>query len=76
MVSLQAQCPSLYSLVSRIAILSRLINIGVCHMPNVVDSLGLLKTKLLEIQHLRNAAALLSWDQETYMPVGLSLIHI
>ena len=39
-------------------------------MPNVVDSLGLLKTKLLEIQHLRNAAALLSWDQETYMPVG------
>lgn len=39
-------------------------------MPNVVDSLGLLKTKLLEIQHLRDAAALLSWDQETYMPVG------
>ena len=39
-------------------------------MPNVVDSLGLLKSKLLEIQHLRNAAALLSWDQETYMPAG------
>ena len=54
-------------------------------MPNVLDSLGLLKAKLLEIQYLRDAAALLSWDQETYMPVGggqaradqiLSLIHI
>ena len=39
-------------------------------MPNAVDSLELLKTKLREIQHLRDAAALLSWDQETYMPAG------
>ena len=39
-------------------------------MPNDVESLGLLKSKLLEIQHLRAAAALLAWDQETYMPVG------
>jgi len=39
-------------------------------MSNVADSLGSLKNKLLEIQHLRDAAALLSWDQETYMPAG------
>jgi carboxypeptidase Taq len=29
-----------------------------------------LTTRLLEIQHLNSAAALLSWDQETYMPSG------
>ena len=29
-----------------------------------------LKLQLREIQHLRDAAALLSWDQETYMPGG------
>jgi len=29
-----------------------------------------LKTKLLEIHHLKDAAALLAWDQETYMPAG------
>ena len=29
-----------------------------------------LTTKLLEIQRINSAAALLSWDQETYMPAG------
>jgi len=36
----------------------------------VASSLDTLKTKLLEIHHLKDAAALLSWDQETYMPTG------
>ena len=39
-------------------------------MPNVTQTLATLKSKLLEIQHLKDAAALLSWDQETYMPAG------
>ena len=34
------------------------------------SSLDSLKSKLTEIHHLRDAAALLSWDQETYMPAG------
>ena len=33
-------------------------------------ALELLKTKLRSIHHLHDAAALLSWDQETYMPTG------
>ena len=33
-------------------------------------SLDLLKSTLGPIHHLRDAAALLSWDQETYMPPG------
>ncbi len=32
--------------------------------------LDALKAALLEIQHIRDAAALLSWDQETGMPAG------
>ncbi len=32
--------------------------------------LDTLKTALLEIQHIRDAVALLSWDQETGMPTG------
>jgi carboxypeptidase Taq len=32
-----------------------------------------LKARLLEINDLQSAAALLSWDQETYMPVGGAL---
>ena len=36
----------------------------------MASSLDTLKTKLLEIHHLKDAAALLSWDQETYMPTG------
>ena len=39
-------------------------------MPNPTQTLATLKSKLLEIQHLKDAAALLSWDQETYMPAG------
>lgn len=39
-------------------------------MPNPAESLATLKSRLLEIQHLKDAAALLSWDQETYMPAG------
>ena len=39
-------------------------------MSQTTDGLEKLKTKLLEIQHLRDAASLLSWDQETYMPTG------
>ena len=37
---------------------------------NTTQSLRTLKAKLVEIHHLRDAAALLSWDQETYMPTG------
>ena len=37
-------------------------------MPNPTQDT--LKAKLLEIRHLKDAAALLSWDQETYMPAG------
>ena len=37
---------------------------------NVLSSFETLITKLIEIHHLRDAAALLSWDQETYMPSG------
>jgi carboxypeptidase Taq len=33
-------------------------------------SLDPLKTTLRQIHHLRDAAAVLSWDQETYMPPG------
>ncbi|MFO0767338.1 MAG: hypothetical protein U0231_11240 [Nitrospiraceae bacterium] len=29
-----------------------------------------LSTRLLEIQRINAAASVLSWDQETYMPVG------
>jgi len=32
--------------------------------------LGPLQEKLRDIHHLKDAAALLSWDQETYMPIG------
>ncbi len=39
-------------------------------MPNPTQPLATLKSRLLEIQHLKDAAALLSWDQETYMPAG------
>ena len=39
-------------------------------MQDIANNVTLLKTKLLEIQHLRDAASLLSWDQETYMPTG------
>lgn len=34
------------------------------------EALTDLRTALIEIQHLGSAAALLSWDQETYMPKG------
>ena len=37
---------------------------------NVLSSFETLISKLIEIHHLRDAAALLSWDQETYMPSG------
>ena len=37
---------------------------------NPSSHLDSLKNKLTEIHHLRDAAALLSWDQETYMPAG------
>ncbi|MDX1412130.1 MAG: carboxypeptidase M32, partial [Nitrospirales bacterium] len=37
---------------------------------NSSSFLDSLKSKLIEIHHLRDAAALLSWDQETYMPAG------
>ena len=37
---------------------------------NSTSLLDPLKSKLTEIHHLRDAAALLSWDQETYMPQG------
>ena len=36
----------------------------------VDTSLGQLKNKLREIHHLQDAASVLSWDQETYMPPG------
>ena len=39
-------------------------------MPDPMQTLAALKSKLLEIQHLKGAAALLSWDQETHMPAG------
>ena len=39
-------------------------------MPSPTPTLATLKSRLLEIQHLKDAAALLSWDQETYMPAG------
>ena len=34
------------------------------------EKLQALKTKLKDITNLHNAAAVLSWDQETYMPPG------
>ncbi len=37
---------------------------------NPLSFLTSLQSKLTEIQHLRDAAAVLSWDQETYMPAG------
>ena len=39
-------------------------------MSDPMQALACLKSKLLEIQHLKGAAALLSWDQETHMPAG------
>ena len=39
-------------------------------MPHPTNTLDALKAKLLEIQHIRDAAALLSWDQTTCMPTG------
>ncbi|MCY4613471.1 MAG: carboxypeptidase M32 [Nitrospira sp.] len=39
-------------------------------MPDSTHNLTALKSRLLEIRHLKDAAALLSWDQETYMPAG------
>lgn len=39
-------------------------------MPDPMQALACLKSNLLEIQHLKGAAALLSWDQETHMPAG------
>ena len=39
------------------------------------QALNLLKTKLRSIHHLHDAAALLSWDQETYMPPGSGAIR-
>ena len=38
-------------------------------------SLDTLTAKLREIHHLRDAAAVLSWDQETYMPQGSGAIR-
>ena len=39
-------------------------------MSDTTNGFALLNTKLREIQHLRDASAVLSWDQETYMPSG------
>ena len=39
-------------------------------MPHPTHMLDALKAKLLEIQYISDAAALLSWDQETGMPTG------
>ncbi len=39
-------------------------------MPRPAHALDTLKAKLLDIQHIKGAAALLSWDQETQMPAG------
>lgn len=39
-------------------------------MSNPTQTLTTLKSKLLEIRHLKDASALLSWDQETHMPAG------
>ena len=38
-------------------------------------SLEQLKSKLREIHHLRDAASVLSWDQETYMPSGAGRVR-
>ena len=38
-------------------------------------SLDSLKSKLREIHHISDAAAVLSWDQETYMPAGSGAIR-
>ncbi len=38
-------------------------------------ALGNLTSKLREIHHLRDASAVLSWDQETYMPAGSGAIR-
>src|SRR3954454_22004400 len=38
--------------------------------PLVEAKLTELKTRLLEVNDLESAAALLSWDQTTYMPAG------
>jgi len=37
---------------------------------NTLATLEPLTTRLLEIQRINSAASVLSWDQETYMPVG------
>src|SRR4051794_23872846 len=34
------------------------------------DTLAELKTRLVEVNDLRSATALLGWDQQTYMPPG------
>jgi carboxypeptidase Taq len=34
------------------------------------DKLNQLKTILAEVSDLNNAAGLLGWDQQTYMPAG------
>lgn len=39
-------------------------------MPHSTPALDDLKAALLDIQHLRDTVALLSWDQETVMPAG------
>ncbi len=39
-------------------------------MPHPTHTLDALKAKFLEIQHISDAAGLLSWDQETSMPAG------
>jgi len=36
----------------------------------MLDKLGELKTRLLEVDDLNSSASLLSWDQTTYMPPG------
>jgi carboxypeptidase Taq len=36
----------------------------------MIDILSLLKTRLADIHNLNMAAALLDWDQQTYMPAG------
>lgn len=39
-------------------------------MPSMESKLTELKSLLMEVNDLNNAAAVLSWDQETYMPPG------
>ena len=39
-------------------------------MADSEQTLTALRTKLTQIHHLKDAAALLAWDQETYMPHG------